>query len=155
MTAEQQTGTCRGCHQERALAEDGTVVHHEVAALGACDGSDHHPLGPRLLACAWTARYRVDGRDHARIPFYADKGTYALRGTLSEARAEAEPHIRARLAELNDTTPDRIHRLSFSICAVTRGKGSEDVYGVYTKPVPEYTIRKGPRGDNGAAAHAF
>lgn len=27
MTAEQQTGTCPGCHQERVVAEDGTAAH--------------------------------------------------------------------------------------------------------------------------------
>jgi hypothetical protein len=64
MTTEKQTGICRGCHRERALAEDGTVVRHELASLGACDGSDHYPLGLHLLGCAWIARYRVDGRDH-------------------------------------------------------------------------------------------
>ncbi|MFH8760270.1 hypothetical protein [Streptomyces atroolivaceus] len=155
MTTEKQTGICRGCHQERVLTEDGTVVHHEIAPLGTCDGSDRYPLGPNLLGCTWAARYRVDGRDPSRIPYYADKGTYALHGTLSEAHAEAEPHIRAHLAELNNTTPDRIHSLSFSIRPFTHQGALKDPYGVYTKPVPEYTIRKGPRGDNGTAAHCF
>ena len=48
------------------------------------------------------------------------KNTYGLHGTLSEARVEAELHIRARLAELNNTTPDRIHSLRFSSRPVTR-----------------------------------
>jgi hypothetical protein len=155
MTAGKQTGICRGCHQERALTDDGTVVHHELAPLGACDGSDRHPLGPNLLGCAWAAKYRVDGRDHSHIPYYADQGTYALHGTLSEAHAEAEPHVRAHLAELNNTTPDKIHDLSFSIRPVAHQQGPKDRYGVYTRPIPEYTIRKGSRGDNGIAAHYF
>lgn len=154
VTTEKPTGICRGCHQERLLTQDGKVWHHEVAPYGDCDGSSHYPLGPNPIGCTWTATYRVEGRNHSRIPYYNDRGTYALHGTLSEAYTEAEPHIRAHLAELNNTTPHKIHISSFTIHPVTN-QVQEDPYGVYTKPVPEYTIRKGPRGDKGTAAHSF
>ncbi|MFF6998966.1 hypothetical protein ACFY93_28990 [Streptomyces sp. NPDC008313] len=154
MTTEKPTGVCRGCHQERLLREDGKVSHHEVGSHGGCDGSGHHPLGPDPVGCTWTATYRVDGRDHARIPYYRDQGTYALYGTLAEAYTEALPHIRSRLAEMNGTAPHKIHIDSFTVRPVT-GQDQDDPYGVYTKPVPEYTIRKGPRGDKGTAAHSF
>ncbi|WCN03674.1 hypothetical protein [Streptomyces sp. M92] len=156
MTTEKSTGTCRGCHQERQLMQDGKVGHHKIDPYGDCDGSKQYPLGPNPIGCTWTATYRVEGRDHSRIPYYKDRGTYALHGTLSEAYTEAMPHVRAYLAEMNNTAVHRIHIDSFTIhpiIPVTK-REREDPYGVYTKPVPEYTIRKGHRGDKGSTGHS-
>jgi hypothetical protein len=74
----------------------GACWEHRALLFADGNGGDSLPApgsvsAPRNRDDGWTwaARYRVDGRDHSRIPYYADEGTYALQGTLFEAHAEA------------------------------------------------------------------